>query len=46
MLLGPTVLIILRIYLQINVEYSERLERLKRSIPAMRAPTLLPLKNP
>jgi hypothetical protein len=46
MLLGPAVLIMLRIYLQIYVEHSNRLERLGRSIPAVRAPTLVPLKNP
>ncbi len=31
MLLGPAVLIVLRVYLQIYVEQSERLERLSRS---------------
>jgi uncharacterized protein YjbI with pentapeptide repeats len=46
MLLGPAVLIMLRVYLQIYVEHSARLERLRRSILAVRAPTLVPLKNP
>jgi uncharacterized protein YjbI with pentapeptide repeats len=46
MLLGPAVLIMLRIYLQIYVEHSNRLERLGRSMRAIRAPTLVPLKNP
>ena len=45
-LLGPAVLIMLRIYLQIYVEHSNRLERLGRSMLAVRAPTLAPLKNP
>src|SRR5215475_13821099 len=42
MLLGPALLIGLRVYLQIYVEHSERLERLARSMSAVRAPTLLP----
>ena len=46
MLLGPAVLIMLRVYLQIYVEHSYRLERLGRSMLAVRAPTLVPLKNP
>jgi Pentapeptide repeats (8 copies) len=46
MLLGPTVLIMLRGYLQIYVEHSNRLEQLGRSMLAVRAPTLVPLKNP
>src|SRR5215471_18847024 len=46
MLLGPAVLIMLRVYLQIYVEHGDRLERLRRLIPALRAPTLVPLKNP
>src|SRR5262249_290327 len=46
MLLGPTVLIVIRVYLQIYVEYSDRLDRLARSVSAARAPTLVPLRNP
>jgi hypothetical protein len=46
MLLGPTLLIALRLYLQIYVEHSNRLDRLARRMPAARAPTLVPLKNP
>src|SRR6202047_5153859 len=46
MLLGPTVLCMLRGYLQIYVEHSNRLEQLGRSMLAVRAPTLVPLKNP
>ena len=46
MALGPAVLIMLRVYLQIYVEHSNRLERLGRSIPAVRAPTLVTLQNP
>ena len=46
MLLGPAVLIGLRIYLQIYVEHSERLERLARSMSIARAPMLVPLQNP
>src|SRR5215470_657390 len=45
MLLGPTVLIALRVYLQIYVEHSNRLDRLARSVSIVRAPTLVPLQN-
>jgi len=45
-LLGPTVLIVLRIYLQIYVEHSERLNHIAQRMPVERAPTLVPLKNP
>jgi uncharacterized protein YjbI with pentapeptide repeats len=45
MLLGPAVLIVLRVYLQIYVEHSDRLDRLARSVPVVRAPTLVPLQN-
>jgi uncharacterized protein YjbI with pentapeptide repeats len=46
MLLGPAVLIVLRVYLQIYVEHSERLDRLAQSMSIVRAPTLVPLQNP
>src|SRR5215475_7499101 len=46
MLLGPAVLIVLRIYLQIYVEHSDRLDRLARSVSIVRAPTLVLLRNP
>jgi hypothetical protein len=46
MLLGPAVLIVLRVYLQIYVEHSDRLDRLARSVSAARAPSLVPLRNP
>jgi hypothetical protein len=46
MLLGPAVLIMLRVCLQIYFEHSNRVERLGRSMLAVRAPTLVPLKNP
>ena len=45
-LLGPAVLIVLRVYLQIYVEHSERLEWLARSMSIVRAPMLVPLQNP
>src|SRR5215472_8257119 len=45
MLLGPTILIALRVYFQIYVEHSDRLDRLARSVSVVRAPTLVPLKN-
>jgi hypothetical protein len=45
MLLGPAVLIVLRLYLQIYVEHSDRLDRLARSVSAVRAPTLVLLQN-
>jgi hypothetical protein len=46
MLLGPAVLIVLRVYLQIYVEHGDRLDRLAQSVSAMRAPTLVLLQNP
>jgi len=46
MLLGPVVLIALRVYLQIYVEHGDRLDRLARSLSVPRAPTLVPLQNP
>src|ERR1700745_3165039 len=46
MMLGPIVLIMLRVYLQIYVEHGDRLERLRGSASAARAPILMPLKNP
>jgi Pentapeptide repeats (8 copies) len=45
MLLGPAVLILLRVYLQIYAEHSDRLDRLARSVSLVRAPTLVPLQN-
>src|SRR5262245_55607644 len=45
MLLGPAVLIVLRIYLQIYVDHGDRLDRLAQSVSIVRAPTLLPLQN-
>jgi hypothetical protein len=46
MLLGPAVLILLRIYLQIYVEHERRLDRIARGMSAARALTLAPDKNP
>src|SRR5262245_7286454 len=46
MLLGPAVLIVLRVYLQIYVEHGDRLDRLARSVSVVRAPSLVPLQNP
>jgi uncharacterized protein YjbI with pentapeptide repeats len=46
MLLGPMVLIVLRVYLQIYVEHGERWDRLARSMSIMRAPALGPLQHP
>jgi uncharacterized protein YjbI with pentapeptide repeats len=46
MLLGPAVLIILRIYLQMYVEHERRLDHIARRMSAVRAPTLAPDKNP
>ena len=40
MLLGPAVLIALRVYLQIYVEHSDRLDRLARSVSVVRAANL------
>jgi uncharacterized protein YjbI with pentapeptide repeats len=46
MLLGPAILIVLRIYLQIYVEHSDRLNRIAQRMPVVSAPTLAPFKNP
>jgi uncharacterized protein YjbI with pentapeptide repeats len=46
MLLGPAVLIVLRVYLQIYVEHGDKLNRIAQRMPIVRAPTLVPLKNP
>ena len=46
MLLGPAILIVLRIYLQIYVEHGARLGRVAQRMPVVSAPTLAPLKNP
>jgi uncharacterized protein YjbI with pentapeptide repeats len=45
MLLGPAVLIALRIYLQMYVEHGDQLDRLARWVSAERALTLIPLQN-
>jgi hypothetical protein len=45
MILGPAVLIVLRVYLQIYFEHGQRLEQLAQQTPLRRAPTLIPLKN-
>jgi uncharacterized protein YjbI with pentapeptide repeats len=46
MLLGPAILIVLRVYLQIYVEHGDRLDRLAQSLSIPRAPSLVPLQNP
>jgi hypothetical protein len=46
MLLGPAVLIVLRVYLQIYVEHERRLDRIARWMSAARVPTLKPDRNP
>jgi len=46
MLLGPEVLIALRVYLQFYVQHSDRLDRLARSMSVVRAPTFVPLHDP
>ncbi|MGC0389367.1 pentapeptide repeat-containing protein [Bradyrhizobium sp. USDA 241] len=45
MLLGPAILIALRVYLQIYVEHGDRLDRLARSVSVVRAPNLVALDN-
>jgi uncharacterized protein YjbI with pentapeptide repeats len=45
MIIGPLVLIVLRVYLQIYVEHSSRLDRLAQSVSVVRPPTLVPLEN-
>lgn len=45
-ILGPTILLALRAYLQIYVEHRRRLDRLAKRIQAARAPSLIPLENP
>jgi uncharacterized protein YjbI with pentapeptide repeats len=44
--LGPTVLVALRIYLQIYLEHGVRLEKIAGRRPVARAPVLVPLQNP
>ena len=44
--IGPLVLIALRILLQIYVEHWHRLEPTRRRLPARSAPTVAPLQNP
>jgi hypothetical protein len=46
MLLGPAVLIVLRVYLQFYVQHSDRLDRLARLVSVVRAPTFVPLHDP
>src|SRR6478736_5908352 len=46
MLLGPAVLIGLRVYLQIYVEHSEWWDRLAQSMSIARSPMLVPLQHP
>jgi uncharacterized protein YjbI with pentapeptide repeats len=45
-LLGPAMLIVLRVFLQVYVEHSNRLDRIAQRMPRGRVPTLVPLKNP
>jgi hypothetical protein len=46
MLLGPAILIVLRVYLQIYVEHERRLEQVAARMALQRAPTLVPARNP
>ena len=46
MLVGPAVLIMLRVYLQIYVNHSEWLKRREWSMSVVRSPTLVLLQNP
>ena len=46
LLLGPAVLIVLRAYFQIYVEHGDRLNRIAQRMPIVRAPNLVPFKNP
>jgi hypothetical protein len=46
LVIGPVVLIVLRIFLQIYVEHVDRLNRIAGRMPVVRAPILLPLQNP
>jgi pentapeptide repeat protein len=46
MLLGPAVLIVLRVYLQIYAEHQGRLDRIAQLIPAARSSLLTPDENP
>jgi hypothetical protein len=43
---GPAVLIALRVYLQIYIEHWRRLEPIRRRLQAPSVPTLVPLRNP
>jgi hypothetical protein len=44
-ILGPLVLIALRIYLQVYVEHERRLYTISKRLPSRRAPTLVPTQN-
>jgi uncharacterized protein YjbI with pentapeptide repeats len=46
MLLGPTVLILLRLYLQIYAKHGEQLDRLARPMSIVRSPALIILDHP
>jgi hypothetical protein len=44
-IIGPAVLVVLRVYLQIYIEHGKRLARVARLVPAKRDPTLLSSQN-
>jgi hypothetical protein len=46
LVVGPAVLISLRVYLEIYVEHWRRLEPIRRRLPAPYVPTVVPLHNP
>jgi len=44
-ILGPLVLIALRIYLQVYIDHERRIYKISRCLPSERAPTLIPTQN-
>jgi hypothetical protein len=44
-IIGPAVLVVLRVYLEIYIEHGKRLARVARLVPAKRDPTLLSSQN-
>jgi hypothetical protein len=44
-IIGPALLIVLRVYLEIYIEHGKRLARVARLVPAKRDPTLLSSQN-
>jgi Group II intron, maturase-specific domain len=46
LVLGPVILIVLWVFLQIYIKHSDRVDRIAERMPVARAPVLLPPRNP